>query len=161
MAFRTDGHRYIGHFCRHYWRTGQRRLPPGAAPVRLISAVTVLETQIVLLSRSGNGAISLLHQLIEQAGIQVVPFDGQMAEAAFDAFRRFGKGQGNKARLNYYRLRRLRTRQNAQRAPAVQRRRLRRNGYRVGASRAAIAAVSCRARAACEGRDELPIRNTF
>jgi ribonuclease VapC len=29
-----------------------------------------------------------------------VPFDGALAQAAFDAFRRFGKGQGHPAQLN-------------------------------------------------------------
>jgi ribonuclease VapC len=29
-----------------------------------------------------------------------VSFDGEMARAAFDAFRRFGKGQGHPAQLN-------------------------------------------------------------
>jgi ribonuclease VapC len=60
-----------------------------SAPLRLISAVTLLETQIVLVSRSGEAAISLLQELVEQAGIEVVPFDRPMAESAFVAFRRY------------------------------------------------------------------------
>lgn len=60
----------------------------------------MLETQIVLVSRSGSNSISILHELIERARIVVVPFDGLMAEAAFDAFKRYGKGQGHKAQLN-------------------------------------------------------------
>jgi ribonuclease VapC len=71
-----------------------------SAPVRLISAVTLLETQIVLVSRSGSNAISILHELIERAGIAVVPFDEPMAEAAFAVFKRYGKGQGHEAQLN-------------------------------------------------------------
>jgi ribonuclease VapC len=71
-----------------------------SAPLRLISAVTLLETQIVLVSRSGSSSISVLHELIARAAIAVVPFDEPMAEAAFDAFRRYGKGQGHKAQLN-------------------------------------------------------------
>jgi ribonuclease VapC len=59
-----------------------------------------LETQIVLFSRSGSNSISILHELIERGGIMVVPFDEPMAEAAFDAFKRYGKGQGHKAQLN-------------------------------------------------------------
>jgi ribonuclease VapC len=38
--------------------------------------------------------------LIERSGIAVVPFDEPMAEAAFDAFKRYGKGQGHRAQLN-------------------------------------------------------------
>jgi len=71
-----------------------------SAPLRLISAVTLLETQIVLASRHGNNAITVLHELIERAGIVVVPFDVSMAAIAFEAFRRYGKGQGHKAQLN-------------------------------------------------------------
>jgi ribonuclease VapC len=71
-----------------------------SAPLRLISAVTLLETQVVLVSRSGSNAISILHELIERAAIAVAPFDEPMAEAAFDAFKRYGKGRGHKAQLN-------------------------------------------------------------
>ena len=71
-----------------------------SAPLRLISTVTLLETQIVLISRSGSSSIAILHELIARSGIAVVPFDEPMGEAAFDAFRRYGKGQGHKAQLN-------------------------------------------------------------
>ena len=71
-----------------------------SAPLCLISAVTLLETQIVLVSRGGGGSLPILHELIERAGIAVVPFDGSMAETAFEAFRRYGKGRGHKAQLN-------------------------------------------------------------
>ena len=37
---------------------------------------------------------------MERAGIIGVAFDDPMAEAAFDAFKRYGKGQGGKAQLN-------------------------------------------------------------
>ncbi|CAN7732547.1 type II toxin-antitoxin system VapC family toxin [Bradyrhizobium sp. LjRoot220] len=66
----------------------------------LISSVAVLETRIVLFARLGPDAVALFEQLLENAGIVVVPFDDEMAKAAFDAFRRFGKGQGNPAQLN-------------------------------------------------------------
>jgi len=71
-----------------------------AAPLRLISAVTLLETRIVLSSRFGDEAIATLEELVERAHISVVPFDRELCEAAFDAFRRFGKGQGKPAQLN-------------------------------------------------------------
>lgn len=71
-----------------------------SARLWLISAVTLLETQIVLASRSGGAAVPVLHLLIERAGIAVVPFDEPLAHAAFDAFKRYGKGQGHKAQLN-------------------------------------------------------------
>src|SRR5215472_9395502 len=71
-----------------------------SAPLRLISSVTLLETQIVLVSRSGSNSIPILHDLIKRARIVVVPFDEPMAEAAFEAFKRYGKGRGHRAQLN-------------------------------------------------------------
>jgi ribonuclease VapC len=66
----------------------------------LISSVAVLETKIVLFARLGPDAVGLFEELLENAGIVVVPFDDEMAGAAFDAFRRFGKGQAHPAQLN-------------------------------------------------------------
>src|SRR6266699_2172172 len=66
----------------------------------LISSVAVLETRIVLFARLGADAVGLFDDLLERAGIAVVPFDEGMAMAAFDAFRRFGKRQGHPAQLN-------------------------------------------------------------
>jgi ribonuclease VapC len=60
----------------------------------LISSVAVLETKIVLFARLGQDAVGLFEDLLENAGIIEVPFDGEMARAAFDAFLRFGKGWG-------------------------------------------------------------------
>jgi ribonuclease VapC len=65
-----------------------------AAETLLISSVTVLETRIVLFARLGPDATSLFDELLENAGIVVVPFDDEMATAAFDAFRRYGRGRG-------------------------------------------------------------------
>ena len=71
-----------------------------SAPLRILSAVTLLETQIVLFSRSGGNSIVILLELILRAGIAIVPFDPPTAEAAVDAFKRYGKGRGHKAQLN-------------------------------------------------------------
>ena len=62
--------------------------------------MAVLETKVVLLARLGSEAVDLFDQLLDSAGIVVVPFDDEIARAAFDAFRRFGKGQGHRAQLN-------------------------------------------------------------
>lgn len=66
----------------------------------LISSVAVLEAKIVLFARLGPTAVDLFDELLEKAGIAIVPFDDEMAKVAFDAFRRFGKGQGHPAQLN-------------------------------------------------------------
>jgi len=65
-----------------------------------MSSVAVLETRMVLLARLGMDAVRLFEELLETSGIVVVPFDGEIAQAAFDAFRRFGKGRGHPAQLN-------------------------------------------------------------
>jgi ribonuclease VapC len=70
------------------------------AETLLISSVAVLETKIVLQARLGAEAVDRFEELLQTSGIVVVPFDMAMAKAAFDAFRQFGKGQGNPAQLN-------------------------------------------------------------
>jgi ribonuclease VapC len=65
-----------------------------------ISAVAVLETRIVLSSRFGTTAVAFFDELLETAGIAIVPFDADLAKGAFEAFRRFGKGGGHPAQLN-------------------------------------------------------------
>lgn len=65
-----------------------------------ISSITVLETKIVLQSRHGDEALDEFDGMLKSAGIVVVPFDAEMADAAFHAFRRYGKGRGHPAQLN-------------------------------------------------------------
>jgi ribonuclease VapC len=65
-----------------------------------ISSVAVLETRIVLLSRHGQEAVLEFNNMLQNAGIVVVPFDAEMLTAAFDAFQRYGKGRGHPAQLN-------------------------------------------------------------
>ena len=42
-----------------------------------ISSVAVLETKVVLFARLGLDAVGLFEELLENAGIVVVPFDGE------------------------------------------------------------------------------------
>jgi ribonuclease VapC len=70
------------------------------APSLSVSAVTVLETRIVLHARFGTEAVREFDEMLDHSGISVIPFDEAMADAAFEAFRRFGKGQGHPAQLN-------------------------------------------------------------
>jgi ribonuclease VapC len=44
--------------------------------------------------------VKFFDELLETAGIVVVPFDVDMAKGAFEAFQRFGKGGGHPAQLN-------------------------------------------------------------
>ena len=70
------------------------------APTLAISAPTVLECRIVLQSRYGPEAVAEFDDMLVGAAISIEPFDAQMAQAAFDAFRRYGKGRGRPAQLN-------------------------------------------------------------
>jgi ribonuclease VapC len=56
---------------------------------------------MVLRARFGADAIPVLHQLVEELGTGIVPFDGGQARAAIRAFGRFGKGMGHRAQLNF------------------------------------------------------------
>ena len=65
-----------------------------------ISAVTVLETRIVLHGRRQTLLAQAFDLLLQRAGIEIVPLDAELAHAAFEAFSRYGKGQGHPAQLN-------------------------------------------------------------
>jgi uncharacterized protein with PIN domain len=52
----------------------------------------------------GLDAVNLFDELLENAGVVVVPFDDELASAAFDAFRRYGKGAGSSSSVEHRRL---------------------------------------------------------
>jgi ribonuclease VapC len=69
---------------------------------RLLSAETWLEAAMVCESvsqRSGSDAD--FKELIEDLNVEVISFTPEQARLAFDAFKRFGKGRGTKASLNF------------------------------------------------------------
>ena len=65
-----------------------------------MSAVTWMESQMVVFSRLGDSGLTVLRQLRTGAGIEIVPVSGELADLAFAAFRRFGKGR-HPAGLNF------------------------------------------------------------
>lgn len=69
-------------------------------PVPLISAASVFETGIVLISRYGPEARDDLRAFIAQAGMQIEPVTVEQTEIALDAYQRFGKGR-HRAGLNF------------------------------------------------------------
>ena len=71
-----------------------------ADPTRMMSAVSVLETSIVVEARKGPAAGRELDLLLHRGRIDVVPFNGQQLELARDAYRRYGKGK-HRAALNF------------------------------------------------------------
>jgi ribonuclease VapC len=70
------------------------------ASLRLVSAVTKLETSIVLLSRRGRPMLDELDLLLSRMGVTVVAFDDHQADIARDAFARYGNGR-HRAGLNF------------------------------------------------------------
>jgi ribonuclease VapC len=69
------------------------------SPVRLISAVTVFETGIVLEARLGPGVVHDFEQFLQRAEIDEMAIDGALARTALAAWRKYGKGH-HRARLN-------------------------------------------------------------
>ncbi len=72
-----------------------------AARTCTISAVSLLETGVVLRGRFGADHVSLMYQLIDTLAIAVAPFDDAQSRRAIAAFARFGKGMGHPAQLNF------------------------------------------------------------
>ena len=69
-------------------------------PRRFVSAATVLEASIVIESRHGESAGRELDLFLHRARFQVLSVDGEQAEIARGAFRKYGKGR-HKAGLNF------------------------------------------------------------
>jgi len=67
---------------------------------RLVSAMTKLETSIVLFGRSGRPLLDELDRLLALIAATIVPLDDHQADIARDAFARFGKGR-HRAGLNF------------------------------------------------------------
>jgi ribonuclease VapC len=70
------------------------------ARVRLISAPTLIETSIVVLSRRGEAGLDVLRELVVDMRIETVPLTADHVDLAIDAFRRFGMGR-HRAALNF------------------------------------------------------------
>jgi ribonuclease VapC len=68
------------------------KLFPTTTPVQ-VSAVSVVETSIVLEARQGPDATRDLGLLLTGIGAEIVPVTAAQAELAFTAWKRFGKGR--------------------------------------------------------------------
>ena len=71
-----------------------------AAPLRRLSAATLVEAGIVMEGRFKIDGSKRLDRLLLQLDVEVLPLTAAHADLARDAFRRFGKGQ-HPARLNF------------------------------------------------------------
>jgi len=61
--------------------------------VRLMSAVSALEINVVMGHRKGPSAIREFDLLLHRAAIEIVPFNGEQFELARAAWLRYGKGR--------------------------------------------------------------------
>ena len=72
-----------------------------ATSLRLMSAVTMQESCMVLAGRTGGAECWVgLEELIERAAIQIAPYDDAQARMAREAFLHYGKGR-HPAALNF------------------------------------------------------------
>lgn len=62
------------------------------APERAMSAVNLLEVMMVVESRYGEESADDVLLILEQLGVEILPFDAEQANEARAAWRRFGKG---------------------------------------------------------------------
>jgi len=67
----------------------------------LMSAVTLLETRMVVWGRFGIAGVDRLKEWLEAFDPEIVAFDASQADAAFTAFTVYGKGVSSTARLNF------------------------------------------------------------
>jgi ribonuclease VapC len=67
----------------------------------LVSAVTVLETKMVVFGRRGLRAIVMLYDLLALRKFELTPPSEADMKAAYAAFLACGKGRGHRAALNF------------------------------------------------------------
>lgn len=66
----------------------------------MISAATLAEASIVMQSRTGDGGVTDVDELLASAGVRCVAVDDMQAYLALEAFYRYGKGR-SPAGLNF------------------------------------------------------------
>lgn len=76
-------------------------LAVGSASSLRISAGNLLEAYIVIDRRQNASATAILEKLLERFGLIVEPVTEAQVDIARGAYRRYGKGSGHPARLNY------------------------------------------------------------
>lgn len=67
----------------------------------LVSAVSMVETRILIFGRRGPRGVVLLDELFRLPMIEVVAVDTPAVEAAYGAFLLYGNGSGHAAALNF------------------------------------------------------------
>jgi len=80
--------------------TARLALAIDEAPIRLMSAASLLEAAMVIEARKGDEGSRALDLFIYRTGVEIVSVDRDQAEVARIAWRRYGKGR-HPASLNY------------------------------------------------------------
>jgi ribonuclease VapC len=70
------------------------------APRRLMSTVNVYEASIVIGTRRGRERAARIMELLDELGVEIVPFAEPQITHALEAYLRYGKGIDPAARLN-------------------------------------------------------------
>lgn len=68
---------------------------------KVTSAATWLESAMVCERAAKRLGEERFEEIMESLSVEVLPFSAQQARLAFGAFKRFGRGRGAKASLNY------------------------------------------------------------
>jgi ribonuclease VapC len=67
----------------------------------LIASPTYLETCILASFHIGNSSVQEIQNLMRQTRIEIADFSVTAAQPAVMAFKKYGKGQGHQAQLNF------------------------------------------------------------
>jgi ribonuclease VapC len=67
----------------------------------MIGAPVVLEARMALTRMQRADYEATLQFLITRANVDIVPFDGDQCQVATEAFKRYGRGSGHPAKLNF------------------------------------------------------------
>ncbi len=71
------------------------------AEIVVLSAATYLEAAIVVDSARSSTLATQLDTILTRAGIQIEPVTVEQARIAREAYRRYGRGSGHRAHLNF------------------------------------------------------------
>jgi ribonuclease VapC len=66
-----------------------------------VSVANVLEVSVVARTTGGQATEARIDPMLAQLGLNVIPVDLAQGQAAREAHRRFGKGTGHPAKLNF------------------------------------------------------------
>lgn len=72
-----------------------------SASGRYVSAGSILECGIVVGAKYGDAGLRGMRELCDGLALEIVPVDAEQSRAGYEAFRRYGRGSGHAAKLNF------------------------------------------------------------